>query len=85
MFAEKEKETHKKNFNSVQLKSIPSPFMHTNAKTSSPSICQVWVSVAAFLFIWLKCELNPHYLVDTQVGCSSAQNAPASKEKKKVI
>ena len=82
VFAEKNKETHNKIFNSVQSKSVPSPFMQTNAKTSSPSICQVWVSVAAFLFIWLKSELNPHYLVDTQVGCPSAQNAPASKEKK---
>ena len=43
VFAEKEKETHNKIFNSVQSKSIFSPFMHNNAKTSSPSIPQVWV------------------------------------------
>ena len=52
VFAEKEKETHNKIFNSVQSKRIFSPFMHNNAKTSSPSIFQVRVSVAAFLFIF---------------------------------
>ena len=48
MFAEKEKETHNKIFNSVQSKSILSPFMHNNAKTSS-AIHSYWCFYGSFV------------------------------------